>query len=90
MNLQNISELTIYEVEKMKPLLLEELKKEGDIELDMATIEKIDMVGVQLILSFMKSAQVVEKKVKLKNIDEAVRKQLKSCEFAHILGTSDE
>lgn len=90
MKLQNISELTIYEVEKVKPLLLEALHKEDDIELDMSNVEKIDMVGVQLILSFMKSAQNIDKKVKLINTEDIVNDQLKKCDFINILGISDE
>ena len=90
MKIENISEFTIYEVEKIKPILLEELKNSGDIEIDMSEIEKIDMVGVQLILSFMKSAKKKNKKVKLRNLNEAIMTQMKVCKYDLVLGIDDE
>jgi len=90
MKIENISEFTIYEVEKIKPILLEALQNSGDIEIDMSEIEKIDMVGVQLILSFMKSAKKKNKKVKLRNLNEAIMTQMKVCKYDLVLGIDDE
>jgi len=90
MHIDDISEITIYEVEKIKPFLLDELKKDGDITIDMKDIEKIDMVGIQLLLSFKYSAEKIGKKVKLENLNEAIGAQLKECKYSALLGISDE
>lgn len=86
MQIEQISEFTIYEVEKLKEIFLEELQKDGDIEVDMSSVEKIDMVGIQLLLALMKSAKKVDKSVKLLNLNEMISSQIKMCEYADILG----
>ena len=79
-------ELTIYEVEKLKDLFLQELKADAPLILDMAKIEKIDMVGIQLLLSLMKTAQAQDKKMELTNISQGVLQQIKICHCEKALG----
>ena len=79
-------EFTIYEVEKLKEIFLEELKAETPLILDMAKIDKIDMVGIQLLLSLVKTADAQDKKTEFTNIQEGVLRQIKICHCEKALG----
>ena len=85
MALENISEITIYEVEKLKDVFLELLQKDI-ISLDMQSITKVDIVGIQLLISLLKSAESVGKDVKIENISESVREQIVSSSCENALG----
>ncbi len=85
MALENISEITIYEVEKLKNIFLE-LLKEDKIILNMKGITKIDIVGIQLLISFLKSAEALGKDVKFENISESVHEQIASSSCENALG----
>jgi len=84
------TELTIYEVEKLKDVFLEALKKEDSFTFDMVKIEKIDMVGIQLLLSLVKSANAMGKKMKFINTAQSVLHQIKVCHCDKALGMADD
>lgn len=79
-------ELTIYEVEKLKEIFLEELKADATLTLDLGKVEKIDMVGIQLLLSLVRTAQAQDKKVEFANISEGVLHQIKIAHCEKALG----
>ena len=86
MILENLKEFTIYEVEKLQDIFLNELKSDEDLVIDMQTIEKIDIVAIQLLLSLIKSAEASSKKVKLTNIGDAVLQEIKILHCDKALG----
>ncbi|PHR54081.1 MAG: hypothetical protein COA44_14280 [Arcobacter sp.] len=90
MILEGIKALTIYEVEKVQVLFIKELSTSQDLVLDMQAIEKIDMVGIQLLLSLVKSAETNEKNVSFSNITDSVLQQIKICHCQHALGITNE
>lgn len=73
---EDINEITIYEVETLKTKFLEELTQKSALTLDMKNIEKIDAVGLQLLLSLVQSAKEMHKTVKFENINEAILKDI--------------
>jgi len=68
--------LTIYEVEEFQEILLDELKKPLDIELDFINVEKLDMTVIQLLISLKKSCDLQSKLLKIKNINKTVLQSL--------------
>ena len=82
---EDTREITIYEVEKLKDVFLNLLANET-VNLDMQKIEKIDIVGIQLLISFVKSAEAVGKKVNFENITESVQEQIASSSCENALG----
>lgn len=76
MILDNFTELTIYEVEKLQDVFVLALKENDSILLDMTKIEKIDMVGIQLLISLVRSAQASQKKIEFTNINDGVLQQI--------------
>jgi anti-anti-sigma regulatory factor len=73
------SELTIYEVEKLQTLFLDELTKKSDFTIDMKNIEKIDMVGIQLLLSLKKSADAQNQQLTFINLNENISHHIALC-----------
>ena len=86
----DINEFTIYEVEKLKEIFLKELESSDDFILDMTSIEKLDIVGIQLLISLVKSANYIDKKVKLINITQNALLQIDICNCRRALGISDD
>ena len=84
--LNDFSALTIYEVEEIKPLLEELLQTDSPITLNMQPIEKIDMVGVQLLISFVKSAHQLDKKTTFNNLNETLIQFIEACNCTKALG----
>lgn len=82
------SQLTIYDVEALKPQLLTLLNEEK-ITLDLGSVEKIDMVGIQLLLSFMQSAKAQNITVQFSNIDPSIRHALTTTNTHTLLGIDD-
>ncbi len=76
MLIENIKEITIYEVQTLKTLFLDAIKESKEIILDMATVGKIDMVGIQLLISFVKTAQSKNIQLRLQNIPESILQQI--------------
>jgi len=86
----DINEFTIYEVEKLKEIFLKELESSDDFILDMTSIEKLDIVGIQLLISLVKSANYIDKKVELINITQNALLQIDICNCRRALGISDD
>ncbi len=86
----DINEFTIYEVEKLKEIFLKELENSDDFILDMTSIEKLDIVGIQLLISLVKSANYIDKKVELINITQNALLQIDICNCRRALGISDD
>ena len=82
----DITELTIYEVEKLKDVFIDKLSKNEELFFDMKLIQKIDMVGIQLLLSLVKSAKSLSKKVKFVNITDNVLAEVKIVNCQKALG----
>jgi len=71
--------LTIYEVEEFYEFLLKEVKNaESKLELDFTSIEKIDMVVIQLLLSLQKTCNQNSINLILKNFSSQLMDTLKS------------
>lgn len=88
--IENIKEFTIYEVEKLKVILLKELNNSDDFTIDMKNIDKLDIVGIQLLISFVKSANSINKKVKFINITDNALLQIDICNCRLVLGISND
>ena len=86
MPLQDIKEITIYEVQTLQSKFLDALKESSDIEFDMKTLGKIDLVGVQLLVSFVKTASDEHKKINFKNIPANIRQQIEQLNATKALG----
>jgi len=90
MMIEGINEFTIYEVEKLKIIFLKELENSDDYTLDMKSIEKLDIVGIQLLISLVKSANYIDKKVQFINITENALLQIDICNCRESLGILDD
>jgi len=88
MDFKNINAITIYEVEELKELFLEQLSKEDNLCLDMSKIEKIDLVGMQLLIALLKSAENRQKKLDFINISAPLREQMQKTHCLGSLGIS--
>ena len=86
MLLEDVSEITIYEVEKLKTDFLDELSTSENISLDMKNIHKIDIVGLQLLISFIKTTHNLNKKIELINITASLKEQIESSYMSDSLG----
>jgi len=86
MLLESFKSITIYEVEKLKELLLEALSDVENLELDMASIAKIDMVGIQLLISLVRTVKEEKKTITFINITEHVLKQIDETHCKTALG----
>lgn len=89
MVLDDFTELTIYEVEKLQDVFIRALKEEENILLDMAKIDKIDMVGIQLLLSLVRSAEASHKTIKFININDTVLQQIEISNTQVVLGLGE-
>ncbi len=84
--LQNYKEITIYEVEKLRILFLEALENSDTLVVDLVSIKKIDMVGIQLLLSLVKTAHLKNKKIIITNAANNVLSMIKQTHCESILG----
>ena len=75
---------TIYEVEELKEIFVNELNSNENIEVDLSNIQKIDMPALQLLISTKKSCEKENKTFEIKNINENIYKafQLSGCDTA--------
>ena len=74
----DFSALSIYEVEQCHQAFLDTLS-EDDFILDLQKVQKIDMAGIQLLLSLKLSLEQNAKTLKIENIHENVTKALALC-----------
>lgn len=77
-------ELSIYEVENLHKELLKEFEK-GDVVLDMANVNKVDMSIIQLFLSIQKSSLKSSNSFELSNVKQEVKQILQNAGCAHLL-----
>ena len=82
MLLENITEITIYEVQELQTIFIKALSKVESLVVDMSQIKKIDMVGIQLLLSLVNSTKILNKTVSFVNINDSVLEEIRisSCE----------
>ena len=73
---------TIYEVETLKDMFLEEFNMHKEIQIDLTNVIKIDMTAIQLLISLKKSCDVNNKPFEIINIDDNVFRafQLSGCD----------
>lgn len=88
MTLDSLTELTIYEAQNIKDIFLELLNTKQDVILDMSSIEKIDMVGIQLLISLTSSLKVQNLAVEFTNVKDAVLQHIDVCYCSDELGLS--
>ena len=86
MLLEGFKAITIYEVEKLKDLFLEALTQVDSLELDMTSISKVDMVGIQLLISLIITAKEESKTVTFANITPYVLRQIEEAHCINTLG----
>lgn len=77
--------LTIYEVEKVQDQFLSLLGDEK-IEIDCSELQKIDMSGLQLLVSLQKSAMEMEKEFSLINLSSDMQHNFDLSGLGTILG----
>lgn len=87
--LKNCKELTIYEVEGLRQIFLDELALDTPFILDLKNVEKIDMVGIQLLLSLVATAKAQNKELTLLHIEPHILDEIKRCNCHTFLGLSD-
>jgi len=88
MTLDVLTELTIYEAQNIKDVFLELLNSKENIILDMKNIEKIDMVGIQLLISLTNSLSTQNISVEFINLQDSVLEHINVCYCSDILGVS--
>ncbi len=86
MILDDFTELTIYDAEKLQDVFIQAVKEQENILLDMAKIDKIDMVGIQLLLSLVRSVKASNKTIKFININDTVLQQIEIANTQIALG----
>jgi len=89
MEIKDITEFTIYEAVNLQNIFLYELDKEEDLSIDMNSIQKIDMVGIQLLISLVKSANIINKKIHFLNIPDNIMQEIKTSNCGSELGIID-
>jgi anti-anti-sigma regulatory factor len=86
MYLKDIQGITIYEVQTLKVLFLDAIEESKEIILDMQGLGKIDIVGIQLLISFVKTTKSKNIELKLQNIPENIYKQIELSHCENALG----
>ncbi|MEY4593518.1 MAG: hypothetical protein RIR18_2413 [Pseudomonadota bacterium] len=79
-------DLTIYTASEMKPLLLEALKVNEGLELDLSQVGEIDTAGVQLLMLTKREAQTAGKMCKIVAHSPAVHQTIDFCNLAAFFG----
>ena len=82
-------ELTIYEVENFHNELLDEFSK-GDVIVDIASVNKVDMSVIQLLLSAKKSCIESSKTFQIIGANSEVTKIFQESGCYSLLGEIDE
>lgn len=79
-------DLTIYTAAETKPLLLEALKTNGGLELDLSQVGEIDTAGVQLLVLTKREALAAGKECKIVAHSPAVHQTIDFCNLAAFFG----
>jgi anti-anti-sigma regulatory factor len=77
---------TIYDVEENQKSLMVEFANNDSLEIDMASVEKIDIAAMQLLVSAKRSCQEAGKPFVLKNVCDEVTSAIRTCGLESELG----
>ena len=80
------TELTIYKAEEIHTHFLELLSNAKNIALDMHKVIKIDLVGIQLLISLVKSFNAKNLEVTFTNFEDNILQEIKACHCDTTLG----
>ncbi len=83
------NELSIYQADEIKEYFITLLQKEESISLDMQKIEKIDLVGIQLLLSLVKSQKAIKQTISFKNFEQNILDEIALCQCSDALGVQN-
>jgi len=75
-------EMTIYRALELKPLLLARLEESAALDIDLAGVTEFDTAGVQLLILACKSAQAMQRKLRLVAHSPAVAEVLELLDIA--------
>ena len=77
---------TIYDVEEVHKSLMVEFANNDTLEIDMQSVEKIDIAALQLLVSAKRSCQESGKSFALSNIADEVAGAMRTCGLESELG----
>ena len=77
---------TIYDVEAIHADLLAEVAKEDAVDVDMQSVEKIDMAALQLLVSAKRTCKSDNKTFALSNVSDEVLGAIRMCGLEAELG----
>jgi anti-anti-sigma factor len=77
---------TVYETEELKEQIVHLIEQNDSFELDLENIIKIDMSGIQLLISVKKSCDKKNIPFKIINIDDVLLKSFQICGCDTVLG----
>jgi anti-anti-sigma factor len=89
-NLDFHGEMTIYDAQQCKNVLLEALKQCEVVSLDLSDVSEIDTAGVQILTSLVQSAKKMDREVFISESGQAFGAVIHLCNLGSDLGlTSD-
>jgi len=77
---------TIYDVEEVQKEVMVEFKNNDTLEIDMKSVEKIDIAALQLLVSAKRSCQEENKSFSLTNMNDEVLDAVRICGLESELG----
>ena len=83
--LQHEGDLTIFEAAEFHETLVKLVRKDGPLELDLSSIERVDSSGIQLMLAASR-----ENRFSITGMTEAVNQKLASVGCAHLIKSSEK
>lgn len=83
-----MGEMTIYEADQLKTLLLEQLQRSPQLEIDLSGVTDIDCAGVQVMLLLRQEAQVAGKPLQWLGHSPVVAQVLGTLKLGSLLGES--
>lgn len=79
-------EITIYDAQQCKQLLLDALKNNKIIHLDFSEVVEIDTAGIQILVAFLRSAKIQHRNVKFHAVGSGVIEVIRLCNLEAELG----
>ncbi len=77
---------TIYDVENVQTDIMVEFSNNDKLEIDMQSVEKIDIAALQLLVSAKRSCQNEGKSFVLSNLSDEVTSAIRTCGLESELG----
>ncbi len=77
---------TIYDVENVQAEIMVEFANNDSLEIDMGSVEKVDLAGLQLLVSAKRSCQEGGKTFSLSNLHDEVASAIRICGLESELG----